>query len=121
MSCRDTSQSENLCNAWGELMSSERPDLEVIEKLFQRHLNIHGQAHDTARIRDLGADEALIRDYSGRVVFELLQNALDRALERILIWLLPSDDGSRAMLIVGNDGHPVRVDKRDSSDSGLRR
>jgi hypothetical protein len=99
-------------------MPWKRPDLATVRTLFKEHLDIHRQAHDNFRIRDLGGEQALIRDYSGRVVFELLQNALDRAQNRIVIWMLPKTNDSCAKLIVGNDGHPVRVHKRLASGDG---
>ncbi|NEX19892.1 hypothetical protein G3480_06110 [Thiorhodococcus mannitoliphagus] len=84
---------------------NQGPDLRTIDRLFSRHLKEHLKLPDSARARDLGAERALIQDYSGRVVYELLQNALDRASDVVLIrW----DEASRS-LEVANDGRPVSV------------
>lgn len=79
------------------------PSRPLIEQLFATHRDEHERLPDSARVRDLGAEKALIQDYSGRVVYELLQNALDRAERRILIrW-----DGDKGRLDVANDGQCV--------------
>ncbi len=71
--------------------------------LPESHLEEHRHLPESARVRDLGTEKALIQDYSGRVVYELLQNALDRSDRLILVrW----DPASRC-LEVANDGHPV--------------
>ena len=67
---------------------------------------------ESARVRDLGAEKALIHDYSGRVVYELPQNALDRSDSRILVrWDLLS-----RCLEVANDGRPVTAHLGQSPD-----
>lgn len=74
-----------------------------IDKLFESHLEEHRHLPELARVRDLGTEKALIQDYSGRVVYELLQNALDRSDRLILVrW-----DPALRCLEVANDGHPV--------------
>lgn len=82
---------------------SKAPRQEQLSDLFVQHLSEHKALPDSARVRDLGAEKALIQDYSGRVVYELLQNALDRADSRILVrW-----DPELSCLEVANDGSPV--------------
>lgn len=74
----------------------------------------HRTFPESARLRDLGAEKALVQDYSGRVVFELLQNALDRAVEEVEVrW-----DPDAGVLEVANDGRAVTVepDGRGRSD-----
>jgi len=84
-------------------MLSQAPTLETIQQLFEHHLQEHRRLPESARVRDLGSERALIQDYSGRVVYELLQNALDRSRRHILVrW----DPASRC-LEVANDGQPV--------------
>lgn len=73
-----------------------------IQELFETHILEHRKLPESTRARDWGGESALIRDYSGRVVYELLQNAVDRADKHILISL---DENGR--LLVGNDGTPV--------------
>ena len=97
-----------------------RPKLATIRKLFHEHIAVQASAHDTTRVRDLGSEEALVRDYSGRVVFELLQNALDRAERKIVVALVAGREGD--MLVVGNDGAPVTAHALPSAavDAGKR-
>jgi len=85
------------------LTSWKAPKEATIRVLFQKHFEEHSRLPESARARDLGAEKALIQDYSGRVVYELLQNALDRSQDHILVrW----DPPSRS-LEVANDGRPV--------------
>ncbi len=84
-------------------MPLNAPSLSAVQTLLAHHLDEHRRLPESARARDLGSERALIQDYSGRVVYELLQNALDRSRERILVrW----DPASRC-LEVANDGKPV--------------
>ncbi len=84
-------------------MPSNTPTRETIKLLLEHHLGEHRRLPESARTRDLGAEQALVQDYSGRVVYELLQNALDRSRDRILIqW-----DPEARCLEVANDGQPV--------------
>jgi len=81
------------------------PSFADVETLLTEHLAEHRRLPESARARDLGAERALIQDYSGRVVYELLQNALDRADTRILVaW-----DPHARCLEVANDGCAASV------------
>ncbi|WP_018158331.1 sacsin N-terminal ATP-binding-like domain-containing protein [Thioalkalivibrio sp. ALE14] len=84
-------------------MVSKYPSRAAIHDLLQQHLEEHRRLPESARSRDLGAERSLVQDYSGRVVFELLQNALDRSRERILVLWNPET----RCLEVANDGDPV--------------
>src|SRR5438093_8776841 len=89
------------------------PTYEQIRTLFQRHLEEHLELPESARVRDLHAEQALIREYSGRVLFELIQNALDRAERSILVdWRLQP-----GTLVVANDGLPVTAYDRPKDPS----
>jgi len=81
------------------------PSRDIIRQLFDDHIAEHATLPDSARLRDFGAEKALIQDYSGRVIYELLQNALDRAQRHILIWF----EQSSGHLNVANDGDCVSV------------
>lgn len=87
--------------------------VESLNSVFEGHLEEHRKLPESSRQRDLGSERELIRNYSGRVVFELLQNALDRAGKngcpgRILVALIKNENG-KPQLIVGNDGAGVSV------------
>lgn len=74
-----------------------------VQAMLQTHLEEHRQLPESSRLRDLGSEKAVVQDYSGRVVYELLQNALDRATGNILIrW-----DQEQRVLEVANDGRAV--------------
>lgn len=65
---------------------------------------------EIAHQQQLG-ETAIRREYSGRVVFELLQNALDRAEDTVVVRLVETDSTeTNYQLIVANDGPPVHVD-----------
>jgi hypothetical protein len=80
------------------------PTQGAIGKVFSAHYaywtNFAGIASDSAA----NGEVAVSRQYAGRVPFELLQNALDRATARIVV----RSDGER--LVVANDGQPVSCD-----------
>jgi hypothetical protein len=84
------------------------PDIETIQKLFNDHIETHSKLPESARLRDIRGEKDLIKDYSGRVVYELLQNALDRCEKKVFIAL----DNGRNSLFVGNDGSPVSARER---------
>lgn len=94
-----------------QLLPSTPSDVQVF---IRAHVERHRAFPESARLRDLGSEKALVQDYSGRVVFELLQNALDRAEEEVEVrW-----DPDARMLEVANDGRAVTVvpDNRGRSD-----
>ncbi len=57
------------------------------------------------RERELNAEGKVRLDYAGRVLFELLQNAIDRAATSIKVLADPEN----GRLYFGNDGNPVSV------------
>ncbi|RZO50437.1 MAG: hypothetical protein EVA89_34450 [Sandaracinaceae bacterium] len=83
-----------------------------VRALHRSHVEEHRTLPESARARDLGNEKALVRDYSGRVVYELVQNALDRAEARIEV----SWDEATGRLLVGNDGLPVTAFPRPTDD-----
>lgn len=83
-----------------------RPRRADVRDLLDAHLAEHRAAEESFRLRDLHAEESLVRDYAGRVVYELIQNALDRARESIVV-VHAADGGGGGTLIVGNDGRGV--------------
>ncbi len=88
---------------------------ETVHALISAHRAAHRALPESARLRDLGAERALVQDYSGRVVFELLQNALDRAKERIDIrW-----DTTTKTLEVANDGLAITTESVAAGRSDL--
>jgi hypothetical protein len=97
------------------MTTSLAPTPDHVHALLLEHLDLHRDFPESARLRDLGAEKALVQDYSGRVVFELLQNALDRASEQILIRWHPAD----GILEVANDGRAISVHAVDGHRSDL--
>lgn len=88
----------------------------AVHRLLREHIEEHRRLPESARLRDLGSEKALVQDYSGRVVYELLQNALDRASGHILVrW-----DSQARLLEVANDGMPVTVESVGGKRSDLR-
>ena len=81
------------------------PSLTDVRKLLTAHVEESRGLPESTRVRDLGTERAVWRDYDGRIVHELLQNALDRADKAIHIrWV---EEGATGTLIVANDGLEV--------------
>ena len=76
-----------------------------VEETFRNHI-AHYAKHGGGEnaLRDLQAERAVSLQYSGRVVYELLQNALDRARRNVSVSF------GAGRLIVGNDGQGLSVD-----------
>lgn len=118
--------SESSLAASGGRVPLEHKDL---EQVFTRHYEYYrGEDGEIAHQQQSG-ESAIRRAYSGRMVFELLQNAIDRAEDRVEVLFRATDDEQSAyQLVVANDGTPVRVDPRypydnppDANDSGAQR
>jgi hypothetical protein len=73
-------------------------ELSLEEKLFQDHYNYYKEIGIETIKQQAGQVEQVSSDYQGRVIYELLQNAFDKAQEKILVKVL---GGS---LYVANDG-----------------
>ena len=54
----------------------DRPTLEVIEQVHQKHLEEHEKLPESARARDLGAEEALIREIRAKLSLSQSEFAL---------------------------------------------
>ena len=60
--------------------------------------------------RDLQTEESIRRQYTARVLFELFQNALDRAESKVAVEIRDVDWGSiEQALVVANDGVSIRA------------
>lgn len=75
-----------------------------LKKVFTNHYKYHLPFEGVACVRESRSEQAMSSQYSGRVAFELLQNALDRSNETIVVML--SEKG----LLVANDGRAVTYD-----------
>lgn len=104
-------------------------DNEDIRKVFDNHY-CYFQDKDGEIAHQQTSDESAIRrEYSGRMVFELLQNAIDRAKDTVEVRFRETGDEQYAYeLIVANDGVPVRIaenypydDPPDANDSDAKR
>lgn len=89
-------------------------DDEVItpRTVIHRHINNSCDLlmkHPDTVVGHLNHERAVTNDYRGRVLYELLQNAVDRAKKHIWITV----DRSRKSLIVANDGEPFGYVKRE--------
>ena len=87
-----------------------------VQALLHAHLEEHRHLPESTRLRDLGSEKAVVQDYSGRVVFELLQNALDRATGHILL----SWDRQQRILKVANDGRAITTQSLNGRRSDIQ-
>lgn len=82
-----------------------------IRTVFSEHYGYFSDKDGEVAHQQQSGETAIRREYSGRVVFELLQNALDRAEHTVEIRLAKTAGTETAyQLIVANDGPPVHVD-----------
>ena len=88
-------------------MTPARPAWTDIQRLVAEHLALHDGVDESFRLRDVKSEQALVADYSGRVVYELVQNALDRAREHIVVVLASDPSAGTQALLVANDHLPV--------------
>lgn len=77
-------------------------DVAATYKSHIKHYATHGGGENA--LVGLRAEGAVTLQYAGRVVYELFQNALDRAHRRVVVTFI---DG---LLLIGNDGDGIRVD-----------
>lgn len=82
-----------------------------IRAVFSEHYGYFGDKDGEVAHQQQSGETAIRREYSGRVVFELLQNALDRAEHTVVVRLVESaSTEADYQLIVANDGPQVHVD-----------
>lgn len=87
------------------------PDPSDVERVFRHHQNHFSDTSGEIAYQQLQDEESIRRQYSGRVLFELLQNALDRAESTVHVQVQETDlSDSGHALVVANDGIPLRVD-----------
>ena len=87
------------------------PAPSALKTIFKKHhCYYESQRGESARVQH-GDEQGVRRAHAGRVVFELLQNALDRADAEITVNVVetPTSASSYA-LVVTNDGLPISVD-----------
>jgi hypothetical protein len=85
------------------------PTTSELRQVFRNHHHYYeGQQGEVALGQNRG-EQAVRRQHAGREVFELLQNGLDRAESRVEVRLVEREGGD-FVLVVANDGVPVRVD-----------
>jgi len=89
-------------------MDAEVPktvEYDAVRRIVEEMINRRAQLDFDTRERELNAEGKIKQDYAGRVLFELFQNAVDRAEARVRI--LADEPAGR--LYFGNDGKPVSV------------
>lgn len=80
--------------------------LAALKKMFTNHYEYYLKLKGVACDRESRSEQATSSQYSERVAFELLQNALDRASESVVVML--NEKG----LLVANDGRAVTYDPK---------
>jgi hypothetical protein len=87
------------------------PAPSALKTIFKKHHRYYERQRGETALQQRGDEQGVRRAHAGRVVFELLQNALDRADAEITISVVetPTSATSHA-LVVTNDGLPISVD-----------
>ncbi|QDX41156.1 hypothetical protein [Salarchaeum sp. JOR-1] len=86
------------------------PDSDDVASVFRRHFSNYEDTSGEVSYQQLQNEESIRRQYSGRVLFELLQNALDRADSKVTVEIREvAWEATDYALVVGNDGTPIRV------------
>lgn len=84
---------------------------EAICAVFSAHYGYYDNKDGEVAHQQQSGETAIRREYSGRVVFELLQNALDRADHTVVVRLVETSGTEfDYQFIVANDGPQVHVD-----------
>lgn len=87
-------------------------DVSEVREVIQRHHKhfIEDTTGETV-YQQLENERSIRREYSGRVLFELLQNALDRAESKVHVQIREIESragGVEKFLVVANDGGEIR-------------
>lgn len=82
----------------GKLSMETVKEASLEEKLFQDHYNYYKEIGIETIKQQSGQVEQVSSDYQGRVIYELLQNAFDKAQQKILVKVFGNS------LYVANDG-----------------
>jgi len=98
------------------IVKTSYPDIATIKNLISKLIVENAGASSDARERELNAEEKVRLDYAGRVLFELFQNAVDRAESTIRIRGVPPVDGLPGRVFFGNDGAPVSAFDRQPGE-----
>ncbi len=89
----------------------QTPEPETVRDVFQSHHKHFLDVSGEVSIQQLETEHGIKRQYSGRLLYELLQNALDSSDSKILVKLANIDClGSNHALVVANDGDALTVD-----------
>jgi hypothetical protein len=86
-----------------------------VRDAFGNHHEHFDEVSGEIALQQLETERGIKRQYSGRILYELLQNALDSADSEILVELteVPSaSDASKYALVVANDGDKLSVSRQ---------
>lgn len=93
---------------------------ELIDRIFQNHYEYYSSLGVETMKQQASQYKQVEEAYQGRAVYELVQNAIDRAGEKILVRLIRSEQ--RNYLIVANDGSQFTFNSAyDYRDGGSKR
>lgn len=82
-----------------------------IQSVFANHYDYFENKSGEIAFQQQTGENEIQREYSGRVIFELLQNAIDRAVSTVQVQLLECTGCDyEYTLLVANDGQPVTLD-----------
>jgi hypothetical protein len=87
------------------------PAPSALKTVFKKHHCYYESQRGETALLQRGDEQGVRRAHAGRVIFELLQNALDRAEAEITIKVVETPTlASSYALVVTNDGLPISVD-----------
>ncbi len=86
------------------------PSPSALKTIFKNHHCYYERQRGETALQQRGDEQGVRRAHAGRVVFELLQNALDRANAEITVNIVERQtSASSYALVITNDGLPISV------------
>lgn len=86
--------------------------MNMVKQIFEQHYNYYGELGIETIKQQAGQVEQVSADYQGRVIYELLQNAFDKATNKILVSVRSNS------LLIANDGTKFTYSESYSYQNG---
>jgi len=98
-----------------QMTNLKRPELKDISATLINHYQYYSGVRAETCEQQLRHEKEISQQYSGRALFELVQNAFDHCDKKVVVLFKEDDQGCK--LIVGNDGKSLSVDPNYDYDA----